>query len=45
MKGKEPVILKKIRRIFKNTGYKTYLVNEFRTSKLCNHCHEEIETF
>jgi hypothetical protein len=45
MKGKEPVILKKFRRIFKNAGYKTYLVNEFRTSKLCNHCHKEIESF
>jgi hypothetical protein len=45
MKGKEPVICKKFRRIFKNAGYKTYLVNEFRTSKLCNCCHEEIEPF
>ena len=32
MKGKEPVICKKFRRIFKNAGYKTFLVNEFRTS-------------
>lgn len=23
----------------------TYLINEFRTSKLCNECHEEIEKF
>ena len=45
MKGKEPVILKKFRRIFKNAGYKTYLVNEFRTSKLCNCCHNELEKF
>jgi len=45
MKGKEPVICKKFRRIFKNAGYKTYLINEFRTSKLCNCCHEEIEQF
>ena len=45
MKGKEPVICKKFRRIFKNAGYKTYLVNEFRTSKLCNCCHNELETF
>jgi transposase len=36
MKGKEPTICKKFRRIFRNAGYKTYLVNEFRTSKLCN---------
>ena len=45
MKGKEPVICKKFRRIFRNAGYKTFLVNEFRTSKLCNECHEELEKF
>lgn len=45
MKGLEPVICKKFRRIFKNTGYKTFLVNEFRTSKLCNCCHNELEHF
>ena len=31
MKGKEPTICKKFRRIFRNAGYKTFLVNEFRT--------------
>lgn len=45
MKGKEPVICKKFRRIFRNAGYKTFLVNEFRTSKLCNCCNEELENF
>ena len=45
MKGLEPVICKKFRRIFKNAGYKTFLVNEFRTSKLCNCCNEELENF
>ena len=45
MKGIEPVICKKFRRIFKNAGYKTFLVNEFRTSKLCNCCNEELEYF
>ena len=45
MKGKEPTICKKFRRIFRNAGYKTFLVNEFRTSKLCNCCNEEIEKF
>ena len=45
MKGKEPVICKKFRRIFRNAGYKTYLINEFRTSKLCNNCHNELEMF
>ena len=45
MKGIESVICKKFRRIFKNTGYKTFLVNEFRTSKLCNCCNNELEHF
>jgi len=45
MKGKEPTILKKIRRIFKNVGYESYLINEFRTSKLCNCCNNELEKF
>ncbi len=45
MKGNEPTICKKFRRIFRNAGYKTYLVNEFRTSKLCNCCNEEIKKF
>ena len=38
-------ICKKFRRIFKNAGYDTYLINEFRTSKLCNYCHNELEHF
>ena len=45
MRGKEPVICKKFRRIFKNAGYKTYLINEFNTSKLCNCCNNELESF
>jgi transposase len=45
MKGLEPTICKKFRRIFKNAGYKTFLINEFRTSKLCNYCHNELEKF
>jgi transposase len=45
MKGKESVICKKFRRIFRNAGYTTFLVNEFRTSKLCNYCNEELEYF
>ena len=43
--GLEPTFCKKFRRIFKNAGFRTYLVNEFRTSKLCNCCHHEIEPF
>ena len=45
MKGVEPVICKKFRRIFRNAGYETYLINEFKTSKLCNCCHNELEKF
>ena len=45
MNGLEPTICKKFRNIFKNAGFRTYLVNEFRTSKLCNCCHHEIEPF
>ncbi len=45
MKGVEPVICKKFRRIFKNAGYKVYLINEFNTSKLCNCCHQELDKF
>jgi hypothetical protein len=45
MRGLEPVICKKFRRLFKNAGYETYLINEFRTSKLCNECNEELDKF
>jgi len=45
MRGLEPSICKKFRRIFKNAGYKVYLINEFRTSKLCNCCHQELDKF
>ena len=45
MKGVEPVICKKFRRIFRNAGYQTFLINEFKTSKLCNCCHNELEKF
>ena len=45
MRGKEPTICKKFRRLFKNKGYEIYLINEFRTSKLCNECLEELEKF
>ena len=45
MKGKEPAICRKFRKIFINNGYETYLINEFRTSKLCNGCHCPLENF
>jgi len=45
MKGKEPIINRKIRRIFRNVGYDVYLINEFRTSKLCYKCEEICSPF
>jgi len=38
MKFKEPTKGKGIRRLFKKTGYSTYLVDEFRTSCRCSKC-------
>ena len=45
MKGVEPVICKKFRKLFKNAGYETYLINEFRTSMLCNCCNGVLKNF
>jgi len=45
MKGKEPIINRRIRKIFRNNKFEIYKINEFRTSKLCNHCHEELDPF
>ena len=45
MKGTEPIINRKIRKILRNGGYEPYLINEFRTSKLCNECEEECSPF
>ena len=45
MKGKEPAITNKIRKILRREKYEVYLINEFRTSKLCNKCSSEVETF
>lgn len=45
MKGKEPTITKRIRRIFRNHKYEVFLINEFRTSKLCYKCENECVNF
>jgi len=45
MKGKEPIINRRIRKIFRNNKFEIYKINEFRTSKLCNNCCGENETF
>ena len=39
--GKEPVKGKGIRKIFRENGYKLYLIDEFRTSCMCSICKEE----
>jgi transposase len=41
MKYKEPVKGKGIRKLFRDNGYKLYLVDEFRTSCMCSKCQEE----
>ena len=46
MKGIEPVILKKIRKIFRRHRYILFLVNEYKTSKTCNGCKDDnLESF
>ena len=45
MKGKEPSICKKFRRIFKNAGFEIYLINEFKTSMICHCCNNVTEKF
>jgi len=45
MKGLEPSICKSFRKLFKDAEYETYLVNEYKTSKISNCCHTELEKF
>lgn len=46
MKGKETVICKRIRKIFRRAGYSVYLIDEYNTSKICNECGKGVcETF
>jgi hypothetical protein len=45
IKGKEPIINKRIRKIFRNNGYDVFMINEFRTSKTCNVCGSCCNTF
>ena len=42
MKYKEPIKGKGMRTLFRQNNYKTYLVNEFRTSCMCSICKTEI---
>lgn len=43
MKGCEPQISKRLRRLLKIYGYEIYKINEYNTSKLCNKCQHEME--
>ena len=45
MKGCEPHISKRLRKIFKDNGYELYKIDEYNTSKLCNKCAHENERF
>ena len=45
MKGKEPIINKRIRELLRRKKYDVYKINEYHTSKLCCKCHEETGTF
>lgn len=42
MKGKEPLISKRIKKLLRDEGYEVYLIDEFRTSKMCNRCENEL---
>ena len=44
-KGNEPTINKRFRKLFRRRRYRTFLIDEFRTSKLCNGCGCELEKF
>ena len=46
MKFKEPTKGKGMRKLFRQNGYEVFLVDEFRTSKMCSRCMEgECEKF
>jgi hypothetical protein len=45
MKGREPTICSKIRELLRKRKYKVYMLNEYRTSKLCWKCESEVKRF
>jgi hypothetical protein len=45
MKGCEPHISRRLRKLYKRYGYEIYKINEYCTSKLCNKCCHELERF
>ena len=45
IKGTELFINKRLIILLRNAKYKVYLINEFRTSKLCHKCQSNVENF
>lgn len=45
LRGKEPTKGKSMRSLLRKAGYEVYLLDEFRTSKLCHLCNSENEHF
>ena len=45
MKGTLPAISKRIIKIFEKNKYEVYVIGEYNTSKKCNECEEECDTF
>lgn len=45
IKNTEPTIGKRLRTILGRAKYKTYLIDEYKTSKICNGCCGELEKF
>ena len=45
MKGCEPHISKRLRKLLIDYGYEIYKINEHNTSKICNKCCHELERF
>lgn len=45
MAGLEPTICKRFRKLFTDADFCVYLVNEFKTSKVCNCCHCDLAPF
>jgi hypothetical protein len=44
VKGKEPIVSKRLRRVFRENRYRVLLINEYNTSALCNICCQKTES-
>jgi hypothetical protein len=45
IKGHVPTKGRGFRDLFRTHGFKVFLLDEYRTSKICPHCYEEVSTF